>query len=129
MDTIQYWPIAREYTLWNATVSALQFWMEDLERNTLSATIERVYMVYFCSESSQQLHTSPDEILFGHFVTTLNDLFECELAQEDEDMNVEVTAQIFLLLYTKHHDCIMLQHKKIYPSDQPHLEHAHLLVP
>ena len=79
--------------------------------------------------SSQQLHTSPDEVLFRHFLTTLNDAFECELAQEDEDMKVGVKAWIFPLLYAKHHGCIMFQHKKIYPLDQPHLEHTYLPDP
>ena len=84
MDATQYCPFAREYTIWNITVSALQFWMEDLEPNILSIVIERVYMAFFCSESSQQLHTSSKEVLFSHFMTTLNDTFECKLAQEDE---------------------------------------------
>ena len=81
MDAIQYWPFAREYTVLNATVSALQFWMEDHKPHRLSVAIERVYMAFFCSESSQQLCTSPDEVLFGHFVTALNNAFECEQSQ------------------------------------------------
>ena len=84
MDTTQYWPFAREYAIWNATVSALQFWMESHEPNILSDTIERVYMAFFCNESSQQLWNLSRDVLFSHFVTTLNDTFECELAQEDE---------------------------------------------
>ena len=27
MDAPQYWPFAQEYSIWNATVAALQFWM------------------------------------------------------------------------------------------------------
>ena len=84
MDVTQYWSFARECTIWNTTVSALQFWTEDLKPNILSVTTERVYMAFFCSESSQQLCTLSEEILFGCFVTTLNDTFESELAQEDE---------------------------------------------
>ena len=30
MDTIDYWPFAQEYSIWNAAVTALQFWMVDL---------------------------------------------------------------------------------------------------
>ena len=41
-------------------------------------------MAFFCSKSLQQLWNLSKDILFGHFVTTLNDAFECELAQEDE---------------------------------------------
>ena len=33
---------------------------------------------------SQQLRNASEEILFGHFMTTLNDAFEQELALEDE---------------------------------------------
>ena len=36
---MHYWPFAWEYSIWNATVTALQFWIADL----------------------------PEEILFGHF--------------------------------------------------------------
>ena len=53
MDATQYWPFAREYSIWNATVSVLQFWIEDLKPTTFSAAIERVYMAFFCSKSSQ----------------------------------------------------------------------------
>ena len=31
MNTTDYWPMAREYSIWNATVAALQFWTADLE--------------------------------------------------------------------------------------------------
>ena len=31
MDTTHYWPFATEYSVWNAAVTALQFWMGDLE--------------------------------------------------------------------------------------------------
>ena len=82
MDATQYWLFTRECAIWNVVVSA--FLMEDLEPNTLSATIERIYMAFFCSKSSQQIHSSPNEILFCCFVATLNDPFEYELAQEDE---------------------------------------------
>ena len=28
MDTTDYWPMAREYSIWNATIASLQFWTE-----------------------------------------------------------------------------------------------------
>ena len=31
MDATDYWPFAREYSIWNAAVAALQFWMADLD--------------------------------------------------------------------------------------------------
>ena len=34
MDATHYWPFAREYSIWNAALAALQFWMADLEPQT-----------------------------------------------------------------------------------------------
>ena len=82
MDATDYWPFAREYSIWNAAVAALQFWMEDLILPMLSNAIEWVYSAFFCSDFSQHLRYISEEILFGHFVTTLNDAFERELALE-----------------------------------------------
>ena len=55
MDTTLYWPFAIEYSIWNATVAALQFWMEDLKPHTLRNAIEQVYTAFFSSNSAQQL--------------------------------------------------------------------------
>ena len=44
MDTTDYWPFAREYSIWNAAVAALQFWMADLDPQMLTNTIEWVYI-------------------------------------------------------------------------------------
>ena len=40
MDATHYWLFAREYSIWNAAVTALQFWMADLNPQTLSNAIE-----------------------------------------------------------------------------------------
>ena len=40
MDVTYYWPFAREYSMWNAAVAALQFWMAYLEPQTLSNAME-----------------------------------------------------------------------------------------
>ena len=40
MDATHYWPFAREYSIWNAAVAALQFWMEDLKPHTLSDAMQ-----------------------------------------------------------------------------------------
>ena len=82
MDATDYWPFAWEYTIWNAAVKALQFWT-DLTPLTLSNAIERVYTAFFCSDSAQHLWYVAEEILFDHFVTTLNDASEWELTLED----------------------------------------------
>ena len=74
----------REYSVWNATVAALQFWTADLEVHVLSSTIGQVYTAFFYSMSTQLLCQQSDEILFSHFVITLNATFESKLALEDE---------------------------------------------
>ena len=84
MDAAHYWLFARDYSIWNAAVTTLQFWTADLELHILSDAIEQVYTAFFCSNSAQQLWNLPEEILFGHFVTTLNDTFKRELTKEDK---------------------------------------------
>ena len=84
MDPVDYWLMAREYTIWNATIAALQFWTADLKAHMLSSTIEQVYNAFFYSTSMHLLCQQSDEILFGHFVTTLNAAFDSRLALEDE---------------------------------------------
>ena len=84
MDTTNYWPFAREYSIWNAAVAALQLWTADLKHHILSNAIEWVCTALFYSSSAQHLQNLPEEILFGHFMITLNDTFERELTQEDE---------------------------------------------
>ena len=84
MNTTDYWPMAREYSIWNAAVAALQFWTADLEVHVLSSTIEQVYNAFFYSTSTQLLCQQSDEILFSHFMSTLNATFESKLALEDK---------------------------------------------
>ena len=84
MDASQYWPFAHEYSIWNAAVTALQFWTADLIPHILSNAIDRVYASFFYSDHTQQIQNISEEILFACFMTTLNDAFETELAQEDE---------------------------------------------
>ena len=42
MDLVDYWLMAREYSVWNTTVAVLQFWTADLEAHMLSSSIEQV---------------------------------------------------------------------------------------
>ena len=84
MNATDYWPMAREYSIWNAAVAALQFWTADLKVHVLGSTIEQVYNAFFYSTSTQLLHQQSDEMLFGHFMTTVNAAFESKLALEDE---------------------------------------------
>ena len=55
MDFTNYWPFAHEFFIWNAAVAALQFWTADLDPQTLSSSIERVYTAFLYSDSAQQL--------------------------------------------------------------------------
>ena len=84
MNVTDYWPMAREYSVWNTAVTALQFWTAKLEVHVLSSTIEQVYNTFFYSSSANLLTQQSDEILFGCFVTTLNAAFESKLVLEDE---------------------------------------------
>ena len=84
MDATDYWPMAREYLVWNAAIAALLFWTIDLNAHTINNSIEEVYSAFFYTASAQTLHQQPNTILFSHFVTTLNAAFELKLALEDE---------------------------------------------
>ena len=84
INTPDYWPMAREYSILNAVVAALSFWTADLEAHTLSSATEEVYRTFFYMPSAHTYHQISDEILFGHFVTMLNATFERNLALEDE---------------------------------------------
>ena len=80
--------MAREYSMWNAAVASLLFWTADLDMITLGTTIEEVYSAFFYTTSTYTLHQQSVEILFGHFMTTLNAAFEQKLALEDENFNI-----------------------------------------
>ena len=95
MDPVDYWSMAREYSIWNAAVAALQFWTADLEAHILSSTIEQVYNAFFYSPSTHLLHQHSDEIVFGHFMATLNATLESELALEDEGF--EISSENFII--------------------------------
>ena len=87
MNTTDYWPMAREYSILNAAVAALNFWTADLEAHILGSTTEEVYRVFFYVPSAHTLHQISDEILFGCLMTTLNATFEQKLALEDESIS------------------------------------------
>ena len=76
MNIADYWPMAREYSIWNAAIASLQFWTADLDPVTLSRATEEVYSAFFYSTSTHTLHQQSDEILFGHFVIALNAAFD-----------------------------------------------------
>ena len=84
MNVTDYWPLAREYLIWNAMVAALQFWTADLEAHVLSSAIVQVYNAFFYTASMHLLCQHTEEVLFSHFMTTLNASFESKLTLEDE---------------------------------------------
>ena len=84
MKTMDYWPMAREYSVWNAAVAALQFWTADLKTHILSSTINQVFNAFFYSTSTHILCQQSNKILFSCFMTILNAAFENKLVLEDE---------------------------------------------
>ena len=84
MNVTDYWPMAREYSVWNAIVATLQFWTADIKAHVLSSAIEQVYNAFFYTTSMHLLCQHSEEVLFGHFMTTLNAAFESILTLEDK---------------------------------------------
>ena len=84
METTEYWPMAREYGIWNAAIASLQFWAEDLDPVTLGVTSERVYNHFFWTSTSHTLCQLSEETLFGRFVLALNAAFTQQLSLADE---------------------------------------------
>ena len=76
MNITDYWPMNREYFIWNSAIASLQFWTADLDLINLNITTEEVHSAFFYSTSSHTLHQQSDEILFGHFMIALNAAFD-----------------------------------------------------
>ena len=55
MDTADYWPMAWEYSIWNATIASLPFWTEDLDPVILVRATELVYTTFFYTPTSHTL--------------------------------------------------------------------------
>ena len=84
MGASQYWHFACKYSIWHATVTALQFWMADLNQHVLRNAIDQVCKALFLGDYKQQIWSLPEETLFGHF-----NAFEAELAQEEDESGRE----------------------------------------
>ena len=76
MNITDYWPMAREYSIWNVAIASLQFMTEDLDPVTLGRATEEVYSIFFYSTATHTLRQQSNRILFGCFVTTLYAAFE-----------------------------------------------------
>ena len=84
MAATDYWPMVREYSIWNAAIALLQFWTADLDPINLGKATEQVYTTFFYSSSSHTLCQQSDKILFGCFVIELNAAFDQQLLLADE---------------------------------------------
>ena len=84
MGTADYWLMACEYTIWNATIASLQFWAEDLNPITLGLTSECIYTTFFWMSTCHILCQLPEDVLFGCFVIALNATFTQHLSLADE---------------------------------------------
>ena len=83
METEEYWPMAHKYGIWNATISSLQFWAEDLDPITLGIASEHFYTTFFWTPTSHTLCQLSEEALFGCFVLALNAAFTQQLSLVD----------------------------------------------
>ena len=84
METAEYWLMACEYAIWNATITSLQFWAEDLNPITLGIASECTYTTFFWTPTSHTLHQLSEDVLFGCFVIALNAAFTQQLSLADE---------------------------------------------
>ena len=84
METAEYWPMACEYGIWNATITSLQFGAEDLNPITLGVASECVCTHFLWTSTSHTLCHLSEEALFGCFVLALNSAFTQQLSLADE---------------------------------------------
>ena len=84
METAEYWLMAHKYAIWNAAITSLQFWAEDLDPITLGIASECIYTTFFWTPTSHMLHQLSEDVLFGCFVIALNAAFTQQLSLADK---------------------------------------------
>ena len=84
METAKYWLMAHKYAIWNAAITSLQFWAEDLDPITLGIASEHIYTTFFWTPTSHMLHQLSKVVLFGCFVIAINAAFTQELSLADK---------------------------------------------
>ena len=84
IETVEYWLMVQEYTIWNAAIASLQFWAEDLNPITLGIASEHIYTTFFWTSMSHMLCQLSADVLFGCFVIALNAAFTQQLSLADE---------------------------------------------
>ena len=132
METAEYWLMAREYGIWNATIASLQFWAEDLDPITLDIASEHVYTHFLWMNSSHTLCQLPEDILFGCFIIALNAAFTQQLLLADEgyesgsneDLPTPLwkTPHIHHVSSMEHAFCNPVYFTPHQPSDPPHYD-------
>ena len=118
METAEYWLMAREYGIWNATITSLQFWAEDLDPITLDIASECVYTTFFWMPTSHTLWQLSEEALFGCFVLALNAAFTQQLSLADEGYESDSNNDLPTPLHkTPHiHHVSSLEHASFNPT-------------
>ena len=108
METAEYWLMACKYAIWNAAITSLQFWAEDLDPITLSIASEHVYTTFFWTPTSHTLCQLPEDVLFGCFVIALNAAFTQQLTLADEgyESGSDASDLPMPLWKTSHTPCI-----------------------
>ena len=126
METAEYWPMAREYGIWNAAIASLQFWTENLDPVTLAVASEHVYTHFFWTPTSHTLCQLSEETLFGHFILTLNAAFTQQLLLADE--GYESGSNKDLPTPLRQAPCIhhvsSMEHASFDPSTLHHIDHS-----
>ena len=125
MNTADYWLMAREYGIWNATIESLQFWAEDLDLITLGIASERVYTHFFWTSTSHTLHQLSDKVLFGCFVLALNSAFHQQLSFTDEGYESGSNEDLPTPLQQAPciHHVSSMEHASFDPSTLHHIDH------
>ena len=128
METAEYWPMAREYGIWNATIASLQFWAEDLNPVTLGEASQHVYNHFFWTPTSHTLHQLSKETLFGHFVLALNAAFTQQLSLADEGYESGSNEDIPTPLREMQciHHVSSLEHASFTPHTQHSMQTSHI---
>ena len=98
MDPVNYWPMAIEYSVWNATRAALQFWTADLEAHMLSSAIELVYNAF----SIPLLHTCYASSLMRYYLVTLWPPWMIHLKVNSSLTMKAMTVVVKILTYPHH---------------------------
>ena len=128
METAEYWLMACEYGIWNATIASLQFWAEDLDPVTLGKASECVYNHFFWTPTSHTLCQLSEETLFGCFILASNAAFTQQLLLADEGYESGSNKDVPTPLHKNamHTPCIQLRTCFFQPCIQHSMPTSHI---